>query len=134
MRRIGLFILLSMFVLTSIFARADDYAHLRNRLFVLEKSEYMDDMYKYLVCLLSTGDQGGRTMIQATAYCKNPHIQNLVVQETQPTDQMAYSTLKPYGNDLQTMILCLARGGSKSSRATTAQVIEYCDKVTAPMD
>lgn len=134
MRKVLLLGLVTMFLLSSIFVRADDYAGLRDRLFVLEKSEYLDDMYKYLVCLLSTGDKGDRIVGNATSHCKNQHIQNLVLEETRPTEQMVFSSLKSYGNDLQTMILCLARGGAKSNRSTTAQVIDYCDKVVAPLD
>ena len=134
MQTMMLILILATLTMTSLFARADDYSKERRQIFVLEKSEYLDDMYKYLVCLLATGDKGDGHVDTATAYCKNSAVQNAVLEKTNPTEQMVYSSLKPYGYAIQTMIICLARGGSKSSRARTIQVIEYCDKIVRPLD
>lgn len=138
MKKIILFVLLAAFLLSSVFARAqqdDRYTKERRRPFVLEKTEYLDDMYKFLFCVLTFGDTETRNAYELSRRCKNPHLQNQILMDRNPTEQMVFSSIKGYEFAVQTLILCSAEFGSRSHRNTdTAGIISYCDRVISPVD
>ncbi len=128
-----------IFLLSSILVRADASEGLsqksRNSLFVLEKKDYRSDLYPYLFCLLNlSSDKETRNAFILSERCKNPMLQNLIMTEQNPTDQIIYSTLRGYDLITQKLLSCIIESGAPIYRSTASQVIEYCDKVIQPLE
>ena len=109
------------FLTTSVLAQTDTKKLSIHHGIALERTEYSEDIFLYLNCLINKGYKQIRDAEKLAENCTS-HQSKAEMQALDLTDQIFVHSLNKYDPRVREMFYCILRGAGRSYRSTDIQV------------